>query len=57
MNYKPYVSWGIFGGTNATQRANYFASWGLFASFPTPPVGSGLGRIPTIPYIVTIPTM
>jgi len=29
MNYKPYLSWGVFGGSNATQRANGIASWGL----------------------------
>ncbi len=29
MNYLPFVSWGMYGGTSAKQRANFFASWGL----------------------------
>jgi hypothetical protein len=30
MNTMPYVSWGVYGGVNASERANYFASWGLW---------------------------
>ena len=32
MNYLPWVSNAIYGGTNATERANYFASWGIMGS-------------------------
>jgi len=36
MNYLPYVSWGVYGGTTklavATQ-AHFFASWGLMQTF------------------------
>jgi hypothetical protein len=34
---KQYVSWGMYGGSNSTQRANGLVSWGLFSSLPTPP--------------------
>lgn len=29
MNYLPVVGWWFYGGTSATQTANYFASFGL----------------------------
>lgn len=32
MNYLPFVSWGMYGGTSAKERANFFASWGLIAN-------------------------
>lgn len=41
MNYKPFVSWGMYGGTTATENANLFASWGLMDVLnagPTPTV-------------------
>lgn len=31
MNYKPFVTWGV-GVNPANDRANYFASWGLWNS-------------------------
>lgn len=34
MNYLPFVSWGMYGGTTAAERAHFFASWGLMASLP-----------------------
>lgn len=34
MNYLPFVSWGMYGGTSAKERANLFASWGLMADLP-----------------------
>lgn len=34
MNYKPFVSWWFYGGTTATETANFFGSWGLMASLP-----------------------
>jgi hypothetical protein len=43
MNAKPFVSWGMYGGTTATESANFFASWGLMDALnagPTPPVVS-----------------
>ncbi len=36
MNYKPYAGYWFYGGTDATQRANFYASYGLIASLPTP---------------------
>lgn len=35
MNYLPFVSWGMYGATDATERANFLASWGLMASLPS----------------------
>ena len=34
MNYLAYVSWGMYGGTTATMRANLFGSWGLMDALP-----------------------
>jgi len=34
MNYLPFVSWGMYGAATATQRANFWASWGIMASLP-----------------------
>ncbi len=34
MNYLPFISWGMYGGATAKQRANFFASWGLMADLP-----------------------
>lgn len=34
MNYLPFVSWGMYGGTTAAERAHFFVSWGLMASLP-----------------------
>jgi hypothetical protein len=34
VNYLPFVSWGMYGGSTAKERANFFASWGLMASLP-----------------------
>ena len=44
MNYKPFVSWGVFGAATATERANRFASWGLMGSLPSymAPVVTGM---------------
>jgi hypothetical protein len=39
MNYKPAVSWGVFGATSSSERTSFFASWGLLASAPEAPVG------------------
>ena len=32
MNYLPSVSYGVYGGATSTERAAYFASWGLMAA-------------------------
>jgi hypothetical protein len=29
MNYLPFVSWGVYGAQSNSQRACYFASWGM----------------------------
>jgi len=34
MNYLPFVSWGMYRGANAAERANFFASWGLMQDLP-----------------------
>jgi hypothetical protein len=36
MNFKMWVSWGVFGATTARQRACGFASWGIRISLPLP---------------------
>mgnify|MGYP001561669166 CR=1 FL=1 len=36
MNYLPFVGFGFYGAVNDTQRANYFASWGLLGDAPEP---------------------
>jgi len=35
MNYLPFVSWGAYGATSDTERANFWVSWGLMASLPS----------------------
>ena len=32
MNYLPWVSNAVFGGADATERANYFVSWGIMGT-------------------------
>lgn len=32
VNYMAMLSWGMYGGATASQRANLFASWGLMQS-------------------------
>jgi hypothetical protein len=54
MNYLPWVSWGVFKGANAYQRAHYFVSWGLMgiiSGYGGVSVGSKV--IPTIPTVGT----
>ena len=34
MNYLPFVSWGMYGGITAKERANFFVSWGMMADLP-----------------------
>ena len=36
MNYLPFVSWGVYGGSTSTETANYFASYGLRGQAPEP---------------------
>jgi len=36
VNYLPYVGYCFFGGTSATEMANYTASWGLISHLPLP---------------------
>jgi hypothetical protein len=36
MNYLPVVGWWFYGGTTATETANYFGSWGLMNDLPEP---------------------
>ena len=31
VNTKSFVSWGVFGGSSATETVNRFASWGLWS--------------------------
>jgi hypothetical protein len=52
MNYLPSVSWGMYGGTTATETANYFASWGLMDALP---LDSGV--IPSIPSVTIYSSM
>ena len=40
MNYLPFVSWGMYGGTSAKERANFFASWGLMADIKAVAAGA-----------------
>lgn len=30
MNYKPFVSWEVYGAATSTETAHYFASFGLY---------------------------
>jgi hypothetical protein len=32
MNTKPFVSWGVYGGSTSLQTNGYFASWGLWTN-------------------------
>lgn len=48
MNYKPVVGWWFYGGTTATQTANFFGSWGLLGDAPDSG-GAGLYHY-SIPY-------
>jgi hypothetical protein len=44
MNYVPFIGFAFYGASNATQRANFFASWGLLgalSSGPSPSIGLG----------------
>jgi len=34
MNYLPFVSWGVYGGTTTAEIANFYASWGLVEDLP-----------------------
>ncbi len=34
MNYLPFVGFWFYGGADSTERANYFASWGLLDDLP-----------------------
>ena len=34
MNYLPFVSWGLYGATSASERASFFSSWGLLDVLP-----------------------
>lgn len=29
MNYLPYIGWGFYGAASSTERANFWASWGM----------------------------
>ncbi len=42
MNYKPFVGFAFYGATTDSQRANYFASWGLLPDLPLPTLGGFL---------------
>jgi hypothetical protein len=39
INYLPAVSWGVFGAASVTERASFFASYGLFGDAPSPAPG------------------
>lgn len=30
MNYYPFISWGVYGGSSPVERDGYFVSWGLW---------------------------
>jgi hypothetical protein len=41
MNYKPFVSWGVY-GASAAQRPHFFVSWGLMALLPAKSIIKGI---------------
>jgi hypothetical protein len=58
MNYRPFVSYGVYGAASASEMRCYFASYGLLGDAPEPvPVVTSFFRIPTIPIHPTWPTI
>ncbi len=45
MNYKAWVGFGFYGGTSATQRANFYSSWGLMPDLPEQQPESGFAHV------------
>lgn len=48
MNYLAWVSNGVYGASDATERANLFASWGIMDSLPSLIVVAGGGSFNSI---------
>lgn len=38
MNYKPAISWGVYGGSSIFEISSYFSSWGLLGDAHIPPL-------------------